>query len=76
MTPEPSETPFLDAIADIDPEVSIVNGFVVAYSYLDADGEPCYGVRFGGEERTLNLLGLTVVAQRHVFDHSIVEDES
>ena len=29
-----------DAIASIDDDVSVLNGYVVAYSYLDVDGEP------------------------------------
>jgi hypothetical protein len=54
-------------IVALDPRVAILNGYVAAYSYLDHDGAPSYGVRFGGEERTLGLLGLTVVAQQHLY---------
>ncbi len=56
-----------DAIQQVDEDVSIVNGYVLAYSYLDADGDTRYGVSFNGEERALGLLGLTVVAQQHLF---------
>lgn len=59
-----------DAIASIDEDVSVLNGYVVAYSYLDAAGEPTYGVRFGGEERAIGLLGLTVMAQQHLYERN------
>lgn len=57
-----------DAIASLDDDVSVLTGYVVAYSYLDSDGEPTYGVKFGGEERALGLLWLTVVAQQHLYE--------
>jgi len=57
-----------DAITDLDDDVSLVTGYVVSYSYLDVDGATVYGVKVGGEERTLGLLGLTVMAQQHIYE--------
>lgn len=65
----------LDAIQQVDDDVSMTTGYVLAYSYLDGNGDTCYGVRVGGEERALGLLGLTVVAQRHVFDLNIDDED-
>jgi len=59
-------SPLAEALAS-HPEVSVLTGYVVAYSYLDEHGEMRYGVRFGGQDRTVGLMGLTVIAQQELF---------
>lgn len=58
---------FPETITELDDDVVMLGDYIVAYSYLDEEGEQKYGVRWGGEGGATSHIGLTVVAQHHMF---------
>lgn len=59
-------------IPTIEPSVSLVTGLVMAYQYIDTDGDSCwgfYGLPSQGSVTANGLADLAIKHARSQFDH-------